>query len=286
MALLAVDDVRRDGGEVEVALPRHAVSSLLMPVAVDRDGRLLAGGSRLEFAREAGWTHVDARVWESVDDPGLQLQIEWERSLGRADVPLLTQARYVREVLRPVYDARVALQRRQVVFRLNSGAFHEGTNLVPSSPGPVGKWREYVGARVSVGGTTMLKFLKMQDWAAAAGLDDDARAAIRCEIQLANDTGRVDSPFRRAKTVYQAAAGAPETGGSAQSSVSRIVLQIAKTEIALAKLDADALAATLRADPDAQEDFQAGVESAYRVVGLVDELLVAMDMRVNWARSA
>ncbi|MBD8535663.1 hypothetical protein [Plantibacter sp. CFBP 13570] len=132
---MAIDDVRRDGGGVEVVPPRHAVSALLMPIAVDRDGRLLAVGSRLEFAREAGWTHVDARVWESIDDPGLQLQIEWERTLGRTDVSLLTQARYVREVLRPVFEARVAMMHRKNVVQLNRATSGDVTKEISHEHG-------------------------------------------------------------------------------------------------------------------------------------------------------
>jgi len=79
-----VDRVREDYGDIEALAASLKMSGLHVPIIVDENHRLLAGGRRLQAARMLGWTTIDACIAEGLS-PLQKLDIEVQENLMRKD---------------------------------------------------------------------------------------------------------------------------------------------------------------------------------------------------------
>ena len=66
-----------------------------------------AASIRLAAAKKLGWEHIEAREFESADDPEVRRLMEWEENDARQDLTLEEQLAFKRDVLDPILSARV-----------------------------------------------------------------------------------------------------------------------------------------------------------------------------------
>ncbi|MDR3284258.1 MAG: ParB N-terminal domain-containing protein [Treponema sp.] len=76
--------VRRDLGNLETLKDSLRRYGLLTPITLNGRYELVAGGRRLEAAKQLGWTSITANVVEPADEVA-QLEMELEENTQRSD---------------------------------------------------------------------------------------------------------------------------------------------------------------------------------------------------------
>jgi ParB/RepB/Spo0J family partition protein len=89
---------RQESADFDVSDLKHSLSSvgLINPVIIQRDGLLRAGERRLTAVRELGWTHIDVRFVEELDETELHL-LELDENLRRKNLSWQDECRAVHE---------------------------------------------------------------------------------------------------------------------------------------------------------------------------------------------
>jgi ParB family chromosome partitioning protein len=80
--------VRKDITDENIAQKAESMSrlGLINPITISQDGELIAGETRFLAAQKLGWTHIDVRFFEDLDEL-TKLSIELEENIKRTDLP-------------------------------------------------------------------------------------------------------------------------------------------------------------------------------------------------------
>lgn len=258
LRLVAVSDLT-----FATATPSADRRVALLPIGIDNCGVVIAGQTSLAAALEQACSHVVAYV---VDGPHIavaELQREWEQSLVLYDVSMAQQARFARQLLRPLYEGRKRL-------RSVTAAAAPGVVLPAWVAGKVGTWRDFVASRLAVGYRQLENYSKLMTAAEVPGIDADTRALLLEE----HDNPKFLPAQRGRSRRHQATAVALTADGAAaeaaHQNMSRVIDGITLAESALLTADMSALAQSISADPVNFEDWEATVAGAYRLLSLVD----------------
>jgi len=183
---------------------------LLMPIGVTPHLVLIFGATRLAAVKQLGWETIEAREFESAEDPDVRAWMEWEENDARSDLTLEQQMAYKRSFVDPILKARAQARQVNGAIRTNSerwgsgvasGNFPEATHAdafegqLPSSE--AGETRDLVGKYLRTSGRTMEKFEKLVDWSEDQSLPELVRAEARMARERANTLGKVDGEFKR-----------------------------------------------------------------------------------------
>lgn len=233
-----------------VAVDRIARSfedvGLLMPIGVTPQSVLIFGSTRLAAAKKLGWERIEAREFESADDPEVRRLMEWEENDARHDLTLEEQLAFKRDVLDAILTARAKSARQAGAASTNGrrwGPSVAGGNFPPPSPAaaasvgtldaiserpdsetqPVsGKSRDLLSHYLGVSGRTMEKFEQLAEWSEDESLPEPVREeAVRARGR-ANTLGKVDGEYKRVRAlVEQPATPAPPAAIAAEAKLTR-----------------------------------------------------------------
>jgi ParB family chromosome partitioning protein len=80
--------VRKDISDENIQQKAESMQrlGLINPITVTQDGELIAGETRFLAAQRLGWTHIDVRFYEDLDEL-TKLSIELEENIKRTDLP-------------------------------------------------------------------------------------------------------------------------------------------------------------------------------------------------------
>ncbi|WP_238476471.1 ParB N-terminal domain-containing protein [Agromyces mariniharenae] len=203
---------------------------LLMPIGVTPHNVLIFGTTRLAAAKKLGWERIEAREFESADDPEVRRLMEWEENDARQDLTLEEQLAFKRDVLDPILTAR-AKERQQANGTARAsqmwGRSVEGGNFPPSTErhvvapvvtpailaaGPAvevesrpasGKSRDLLNHYLGVSGRTMEKFEQLADWSEDESLPAPVREEAARARDRANTLGKVDGEYKRVRALVE-----------------------------------------------------------------------------------
>lgn len=200
---LPIDRSRRTPSDE--AVTRMTVSledlGLLMPIGVTHASVLIFGGIRLAAAKQLGWTEIEARVFDSADDPEVRRLMEWEENDARRDLTLEEQLAFKRDVIDPMLASRRPA-RPDAAEESELGKLPDrGTPAArPAAPHPTTS-RDLVQHYLGVSGRTMEKFEQLARWSEDCALPEPIRDEARLARGRANTLGKVDGEFKRVRAL-------------------------------------------------------------------------------------
>lgn len=188
---------------------------LLMPIGIDPNRVLIFGATRLAAAKQLGWETIEAREFESAEDPEVRALMEWEENDARSNLTLEEQMAYKRSVVDPILKARAAARQRAAAEKTNASRWGEGVasgNFPEATPdaalrqselGEKGDTRDLVGKYLQASGKTIEKFESLANWSEDASLPDGLREEAAIARERANVLGKVDGEFKRVKALKE-----------------------------------------------------------------------------------
>jgi N6-adenosine-specific RNA methylase IME4 len=171
---------RRELGDVASLARSIERNTLLHPIVIHPDGRLIAGERRLEAHKLLGRSEIPV----TVVDLGEIMLGELAENADRKDF-LPSEIEAIRRALEPVEKA--AARERETLGKVCLGS-------------ETGKTRDRVGAFAGVSGETVRKITAI---VAAAEAEPERFGKLAADMDR---TGRVDGPFKRLKVARQAEA--------------------------------------------------------------------------------
>ena len=182
---------------------------LLMPIGVTPHRVLIFGATRLAAVKLLGWETIDAREFESAEDPDVRALMEWEENDARSDLSLEQQLAYKRSVVDPILTARAQARHEATLFpRITGGGkfpppVGSDDSELTASCVERGKVRDLVGKYLQTSGKTMEKYEKLADLSEDTSLPGELRAEARMAREKANTLGRVDGEFKRVMALLE-----------------------------------------------------------------------------------
>lgn len=192
-AIRVEDRARRQYEGIDSLAASIQSLGLLHPVVVTRDLQLIAGGRRLHAVRSLGWESVPVTYADSLTDVVGYLQAESDENAER--MPLKPTeaadlARKIEAVLKPVARERM-----------------EAGGKLPQGPQP--KTRDVAAKAAGTSATSIRKVRVVQELVESDTTPEPVREIAREALAEMDETGRVDSPFRRVKQAEEIVAAQP-----------------------------------------------------------------------------
>lgn len=178
---------RKDLGDL-TGLMASMNDRLINPVTVDERGNLLAGGRRIEAARRLGWTEIEVRIVETLEDAVAALTIEKDENTCR--LPMADG-----ELTALLTELAKLMRAEAAASQGGNGRFD--ANTVPSSAGgnrPTKEVAELLAPITGRGKTTNYDLLAIGR-AAASG--DPGEAAVGRHAQMRLDAGHGVQPVAK-----------------------------------------------------------------------------------------
>lgn len=203
---------------------------LLMPIGVTPRNVLIFGSTRLAAAKKLGWQQIEAREFESADDPEVRRLMEWEENDARQDLSLEEQLAFKRDVLDPILTARAKAAQQAGAASTNHrrwGSPVGGGNLPPANDAVIsaaalvaradvvserpaaatlqasGKSRDLMSHYLGVSGRTMEKFERLAEWSEDPSLPEPIRQEASRARDRANTLGKVDGEYKRVRALVE-----------------------------------------------------------------------------------
>jgi ParB family chromosome partitioning protein len=193
-----VDRHRRDCGDIDSLAASISEVTLLQPIVVTREGRLVAGQRRLEACKQLGWKAIPVAYAENLTDAVSLLKAERDENVERKQMTpseLVALGRALEEIERPKAKARQGTR-----TDLGAELLHTDTQKFRSAADAVGH-----ALGISESNYTRAKALVT---AAEAGDEKAAEAVTEMDR-----TGKITPVYNR----YKGRPSAP-SGGSEQRS--------------------------------------------------------------------
>jgi|SRR5688572_1827622 ParB family transcriptional regulator, chromosome partitioning protein len=198
-----VDRYRTDLGDVQALAASIRDTGLLQAIVVTPDMRLVAGQRRLEAARLLGWTVIDARIVDNLDDAMALLVAERAENVERK--PMLPSELAALAARLHDIESGDALRRKSDAGR-SAAPGRRARKDVTARPQvterPGGRSRERVGEALGIGSRNAeLLALTHKD---SQSVNPVIRESAREALKDMDATGHVRSPAERHRQrVYQ-----------------------------------------------------------------------------------
>lgn len=95
--------IREESGDIAGLADSLAKYGLIHPVVVDEEGRLIAGGRRLEAAKRLGWTEIEVRTFGELSERQRR-EIELEENVRRKDLTEYERSKKIVELTEVARD--------------------------------------------------------------------------------------------------------------------------------------------------------------------------------------
>lgn len=195
---------RKELGDITKLAQSIARDGLIHAITVTPDNRLLAGERRLAAVKSLGWTLIDARVVDTLDDAAARLRIERDENTERK--PMAPSE------LVALGLALEALERPRAAARKGHGTTAPGrqSNASDQQTGSVGETREIVAEALGISASS---YERAKTVVAAANdpTSTEGERRIAKEAQADMDaTGLISPAFHRVKAGISARTGAPK----------------------------------------------------------------------------
>ncbi len=183
---------RRDLGDLTPLTDSIRLVGLLHPVVVDPEGRLIAGGRRLEACRALGWSSVPTTVVDSLGSASLLLAAERDENTCRKDMNVsekVALGRALEELEKP------AARERQIDAGVSRG------RGIASDDSPqaiaVGRVRERVADALGMSGQTYARAKQVVETAECDDLEPEQKARAQEALAQMDATGKVAPAFAK-----------------------------------------------------------------------------------------
>ena len=113
--------IREEMGDLTGLADSLAKYGLIHPVVVDEEGRLIAGGRRLEAAKRLGWTEIEVRILGDLSEIERRY-IELEENVRRKDLTEYERSERIAGILRGIREAAVLGAAESVASKTDADA--------------------------------------------------------------------------------------------------------------------------------------------------------------------
>lgn len=205
---------RKDLGDIdELAASIRAIGKLINPITITADNRLLAGERRLAAVRQLGWTEIDVRIIDTLDDAVARLTIERDENTCRKAMTveeLIALGAELEELARVEAKERQRAAGREhgrgIASAQSSGSYRRDHSKEVTS---------IVARTLGMGAATYKRAKHVVE--AARDEQHPAHAEAVRALDAMNATGRVEGSYKRVRQAERASstgsnpAPAPET---------------------------------------------------------------------------
>lgn len=201
-AIRVEDRARRQYEGIDSLAASIQSLGLLHPVVVTRDLQLIAGGRRLHAVRSLGWESVPVTYADSLTDVVGYLQAESDENAERMP-------------LKPTEAADLARKIEAVLAPVAAGRQSPGRpakNGAKFAPIKEPKTREVAAKATGKSHESIRKVRVVQELVESDTTPESVREIAREALAEMDETGRVDSPFRRVKQAEEIVAAQPSEG--------------------------------------------------------------------------
>jgi ParB family chromosome partitioning protein len=187
---------RQDLGDIAGLAKSIHDLGLLQPIVVRPDKQIVAGARRLAAVTELGWTEVDVRVVDNLDDALLALRAEHDENHHRkAFTP--SEAVAIGQALEELEKAKAKerqAQARGKPLGTKKADVVSGGNLPPESADS-GKTRDRIGEAVGMSGRTYEKAKEVVEAA-------QENPELRPVVEEMDRTGKVEPAFKKVQAKH------------------------------------------------------------------------------------
>lgn len=205
-SIQVVGRYRKDLGDLTTLAESisNPMIGLINPITLTRDHRIVAGERRLRACQLLGWTHIEARIIDTLDDAAAFLRAELEENTERKEMTVsekVALAKALEEIEKP----RAEQRRREGQERARKARRGEPpTGLAPAGANP-GKSADIAGAAagLSVGSYFRAKAVVEAVHHPDSGVREVAKAAM-AEMDATNSIANNYEKVRAARARVEA----------------------------------------------------------------------------------